>query len=385
MSLLQRFRKRPPELAQMSDVIAAYRLLLRRQPDKPGLASYRRLLRGSLHTEDLLNSMIQSEEFKRRNECGGFSACAAEIYCGYLGEDRDRLAALALRPPVARPDFYIDCFGQRFHPSYQPAIAGRVGIASSDVPLPGDDHLSEGIEYAAAALAFEAARGRERFSAVELGAGWGPWTTFFGLVARRQGFSQIHLTAFEADRARFALLRTHLAYNELVPATSADCGEAGGLRWQLHNAAAWWRRETMLWPDLDNALDAGMKAESLGGGGGERDYRGYATGFREIPGLDVREVLGDSAPIDIVHMDLQGGEAELVPRIIDFLDSQVRSIFIGTHSRKIEGDLIELLYGRGWQLLREKPCKFDCGSAAPTLTGKTTVDGAQYWRNPRLN
>lgn len=384
LKLLNPLRRQPANQARMSDVIAAYRLLLQREPDKQGLASYRDLLRRSLRTDELLSNFIHSEEFKRRTECGGFSACAAEIYSGYLGEDRDRLAALKCRGAAPTAGFYTDCFGQRFHPSYEPAIADRAGTVSSDLPLPGDGHLSEGIEYAAAGLAFEAAAGRDRFCAVELGAGWGPWTAFFGLVARRRGFRQVELAALEADTARFALLRQHLAYNGLIAGDAGDQGrDAAGLRWKLFNAAAWWRRETMLWPELDNALDAGMKAETLQAKR-DRDYRGYEVGFREIAALSVPEILSDMAPVDIIHMDLQGGEAELVPNTIEFLDSQVRSIFVGTHSRKIEGDLVELMYARGWQLLREKPCKFDGGSAAPTLAGKTTIDGAQYWRNPRL-
>jgi len=307
-----------------------------------------------------------------------------EIYRGYVAEDAARLAALIVKPAVPAEGFYVDCFGQRFHPAHQPAIANRLGQASAALPLPGDGHLSDGIEYAAAALAFEAVRSRERFSAVELGAGWGPWTTFFGLTAQALGFQRIQLTAFEADANRFAHLREHLAQNALVAADAAITGDDGHLSWQLLNAAAWWKNDTLLWPVQDNPQDAGMRAESLDHDQKADDYRGHQRRYREIPAFDIVERLQAASPIDILHIDIQGSEAELVPQVMDFLNSQVRSMFIGTHSRKIEGDLIELLYQQGWLLLREKPCRFDQDSKAPTLEGRTVADGGQYWKNPRL-
>lgn len=307
-----------------------------------------------------------------------------EIYRGYVAEDAARLAALVVKPAVPVEGFYVDCFGQRFHPTHQPAIANRLGVASTALPLPGDGHLSDGIEYAAGALAFEAARGRERFSAVELGAGWGPWTTFFGLSAQALGFKRILLTAFEADAKRFAHLREHLAQNALVATDAAPAGDDGHLSWQLVNAAAWWKNDTLLWPDHDNPLDAGMRAESLDRAPQGDDYRGHKSRYRAIPAFNIVERLQAVTPIDIMHIDIQGSEAELLPQVMDFLNSQVRSLFIGTHSRKIEGDLMALLYQQGWQLLREKPCRFDQDSTAPTLEGRTVADGGQYWKNPRL-
>lgn len=382
-----------------------FKLLLGRAPESDAVIREHQSARNVLA---LLGVLYRSDEYRRRSltprwlqnlsdfvRSGGGSDAAAnavqshtahpeEIYRGYEAEDAGRLAVLVVKPATPAEGFYVDCFGQRFDPAHQPAIADRLGRVSTALPLPGDGHLSDGIEYAAAALAFEAARGRDRFSAVELGAGWGPWTTFFGLSAQALGFKRIQLTAFEADAKRFAQLREHLAQNELVAADAAAEGDDGTLSWQLVNAAAWWQNETLLWPDHDNPLDAGMRAESLGDAPPAGDYRGHASGFRQIPAFDIVEKLSGAAPIDVLHIDIQGSEAELVPKAMDFLNAQVRSMFIGTHSRKIEGDLMELLFEQGWQLLREKPCRFDHYSTAPTLAGRTVADGGQYWKNPRL-
>lgn len=87
--------------------------------------------------------------------------------------------------------------------------------------------------------------------------------------------------------------------------------------------------------------------------------------------------------IDLMHVDIQGGEWELIRHARAFHDAKVRVLFVGTHSRKIEGDLIAFLMKRGWKLEREKPCRFDGRVHTPMLTGLTTEDGGQVWRNPR--
>jgi hypothetical protein len=60
----------------------------------------------------------------------------------------------------------------------------------------------------------------------------------------------------------------------------------------------------------------------------------------------------------------------------------VRHLFVGTHSRTIEGDLIELLWSRRWRLLREQPCVFDLNRDGPVLNALTIRDGGQFWANP---
>jgi hypothetical protein len=370
----------------IEEVIGFYRLLLGREPESAQVMQEHAALKDR---RELARVLLSSDEFAKRSlsdighggQLGGH--IPNEIYPGYEPEDAARVAALIVAPPQAAAGFYVDCFGQRFDPAYQQAIANRVGLVSQQPPFPDDGHLSEGVEYAAAALAFEAARGRRRFAAAELGAGWGPWTTFFALTARALGFKDISVAAIEADAGRFTQMRGHLANNDVVAKTAADQGQSDGLRWKLYNAAAWWCNETLLWPDTGDAQDSGMRAESTADSS-ETDYRGFKTGFREIPAIDIAEALADLGPFDILHIDIQGSEIDLIPNSIEFLEAQVRSMFVGTHSRKIEGDLMSFLFARGWQLLREKPCKFLCDSAAPTLPGRTTVDGGQYWLNPRL-
>jgi FkbM family methyltransferase len=295
----------------------------------------------------------------------------SEVFKGYLPEDIERVGRLIRHDLQPDPHAYTDVFGMKVDPAYCPwVVAGTVG---TQPPFPADVYGADGIEFAAAATALEMAAGRPAFTAVELGAGWGPWTTLMGLFAQRAGFKYVNLVAFEADSVRFESMRRHLALNRI---------KEGPFKVSLHRAAAWWRDETLFWPVESSGFDAGMAAVS-----GQRpsaDYRGKETQFEEVTGRSISAALSGFPRIDFLHIDVQGSEWDLISRSMDFLDSTVSCLFVGTHSRKIEGDLIDFMRTRGWLLIREKPCQFYTIAAAPTLVGQTYRDGGQFWRNDRM-
>jgi hypothetical protein len=61
------------------------------------------------------------------------------------------------------------------------------------------------------------------------------------------------------------------------------------------------------------------------------------------------------------------------------LNSKVAYIVVGTHSRQIEGRIMDTLLATGWILEIERPAILSL-AGAPVVT----VDGVQGWRNPRL-
>jgi hypothetical protein len=60
----------------------------------------------------------------------------------------------------------------------------------------------------------------------------------------------------------------------------------------------------------------------------------------------------------------------------------VRYLVVGTHSRKLDGDLLALMYQAGWDLEHEKPVGFTHNKRLQTLERMTSTDGVQVWRNP---
>ena len=97
--------------------------------------------------------------------------------------------------------------------------------------------------------------------------------------------------------------------------------------------------------------------------------------------VPLAEAIGDHARVDLVHMDIQGGEADLVADTIELLTERVGYLVIGTHSRAIEGRLFATLLAAGWKLEVERPAIFAVIGGEP----RTTVDGVQGWRNPRFH
>jgi hypothetical protein len=93
----------------------------------------------------------------------------------------------------------------------------------------------------------------------------------------------------------------------------------------------------------------------------------------------LERIFENSKKIDLLHVDIQGGEARLITQSIAFLSDRVAYLLIGTHSRQIEGILFDCLLKAGWVLEIERPALLNL-EREPSVT----VDGVQAWRNPRL-
>ncbi|WP_197272347.1 FkbM family methyltransferase [Brevundimonas sp. AAP58] len=305
-----------------------------------------------------------------------------DVFRGYLAEDVARIRTIAPADVVADPAFFTDAMGVKVSLDYCPWVWDRTGYVERRLPIPTDTYLGEAIEYAGFAMAVERAAGQDQLSVVELGAGWGPWVSLGAVTAARLGFAKASIVAFEADATRFAAMRRHLTINGVIEADAPDFGRQGRFEWRLHHAAAHSENGALYWPANSNVHDAGMAA--IHEAGAVQDYRGQTIDTIEVKAVSVTEAIDHLPVVDFMHIDIQGGEADLIPCLLDVLQQKVRVLFIGTHSRKIEGDFIDLLSSRGWGLHRERPCQFYPLSDAPTLIGRTYVDGAQLWINSRL-
>jgi hypothetical protein len=82
--------------------------------------------------------------------------------------------------------------------------------------------------------------------------------------------------------------------------------------------------------------------------------------------------------IDLLHVDIQGGEETLFVNNEKLLNKKVKSIVIGTHSRIIEGKLFEFFYKLGWNLVAERALIGGIKNGRQ----ENVVDGVQYWKNP---
>jgi FkbM family methyltransferase len=242
----------------------------------------------------------------------------------------------------------------------------------ADLPIANDGVYGDYAEYASWLTAISAKKAHDTFVAVELGAGWGPWISGIGVTCLRQSFEKISLIGVEADRGKYEAMQRHLERNGLLASPRVSC--------RTHHAAAWSENTTLNFPVI-GLLDHGGAVQEQGAG---PDYRGAQLQYTEVPALNVATICAPHEHIDFMHWDLQGAEVEVAPAAMPFLNDHVDHIFIGTHSRPIEGTLLNLFFENRWEVLHERPCHFVYDLDKPSIVGMVHTDGELFVRNPRL-
>jgi FkbM family methyltransferase len=290
------------------------------------------------------------------------------LYFGFTEADVDIISSIGNPSAQAEPGFLVDPYGIRTRAtSLWPEARALEGLKIGH-PFPANFHW-EAIEWIALHKAVRDATGTLRI--LELGAGWGPCVVSGGVLGRLRGITDIHLTAVEADPHHARYLRQHMADNGFAPKS-----------YTLFEAAVGPEAGAAQWPDLDDT------SSHYGFRPIEADGEYMARTFektRQVDILAATDVLRTQDRWDFVHMDIQGGETEVCRAAFDDLNARVKRVLIGTHSRKIEGDLMEMFAAAGWILEHEKPTRFTFWQNPSTLEAMTTADGVQVWRNPNLN
>lgn len=301
-------------------------------------------------------------------------------YRGYTDEDLAVFQAIPVRRHRPEPGFVVDFLGARTRLSSLKPFRYLDGKVLGLPVTFADRFHAETVEWVG--LMKSVLSARDHYVALELGAGWGPWLVGGAAAARSRGIAKIKLYGVEGDPTHFESMRQHFRDNGLDPGgpclLQAAVGVAAGrARWPKveHPEDDWGSRP----------LGAVDQAAEQSQGGSERDYLGRQFDAHLI--VEVVPIAGllEREPVwDLVHIDVQGGELDLCRAAADLLNQRVRWLVIGTHSRKIDGDLLELLFQNGWVLENEKPSQLKFNPSAPTLEAMHWHDGTQVWRNPRL-
>lgn len=321
-------------------------------------------LYGKLNSNKSDRIEIQDESAKPSN---------LQIYRGYTDDDIKMLREYLTETAQVYENFFVDGFGQRTLLECVPFASG-FNLNRLTMPVPDDGFHAEALEYVA--LIDSIRRSRDSFCAVEIGAGWAPWVSLGGVLARKQVFSNISLVSVEGLPSRFELMKKQLTFNSLRP-DSEECDTLlDNIHCKLFKGAAGFGQDCLWFPDAP-VTDMGSAASTENG---QTDYRGLQTTNTKIKAYTLHDILDDLEKIDYLHIDIQGSEYDLIAANLSLLTERVEGMMVATHSRVIEGKLVELLHSNGWHLHREKPCIVNWESCAPTITGMTTVDGCQYWR-----
>lgn len=305
-----------------------------------------------------------------------------DVYRTYFDHDVALLTSFVDNGITAKPGCFVDFLGRTTRCHYLPSIRHLEGKASASIPIPGDGFYAETIEYIAFLMALDSSRG-DTFVAAELGAGWGPWVAAAGVGARRRGVPNVHLIGVEANPGKIEFMKEHLHDNGLRPATPSDEASFQGVHSRCVCAAIWIHDGEVRFPDIDPANEYGAAVSCSEGA---TDYRGVPVRLTSVPCYTIESLLAEYPVIDFIHIDIQGSESEVCGHSIEFLRERARYIFVATHSRNIEGDLLALFRSSGFELLREKPCRFSLQGAWPGNTeGLIAADGGQIWHNPKFS
>lgn len=358
-------------------VYSLYLGLLGRAPDDAGLANHvKRLTTGETTEADLAAEFLKSSEYgAKRNIMSGFEGHTNIMsdFGGYTGEDLKIFSKFDRSKVKPSEGFLTEWIGSRVRISMLWSEMKPEQFNNRIMPLPVPcDYHSDAIEWIGTLKAVLAAQGS--FSVMELGAGHGPWLAASCAAARSKGISDFHLCGIEADPGRFELLAQNMTDNQLenVDTTLVE-GGIGTAEGVAH------------WPRLPNPKeDAGARPFREGN---QKDKEYLANRLDDL--IEVKIIalgpLVKKRPIwDLIHIDIQGTEHELCQGYIKDLSDRARYLVIATHTRKIEGDLIDLFLNAGWHLEHEKPSRLSLPFTTQASSNQIFTDGTQVWRNPRL-
>ncbi len=247
------------------------------------------------------------------------------------------------------------------HPPSLDAMIGTVEPA----PMPNNWH-ADLAEWGAALRAVDLSG--DKFTMIELGCGWGCWMNNMGVAAKRTGRA-VHVIGIEGDQG-------HLKFaEEALDRNGFDRSE-----WTLVSGIAAGKGGTALFPIQDHA-GGSWGLEPVFGASEKQTQEAVKSGkFEALPMVPLGDVTRDHDKIDLLHIDIQGGEADLIEDCLQAMNDKVAYVLIGTHSRQIEGRLFDIMLNAGWQLDMER-------AAFITVTGPepvVVVDGVQGWMNPRV-
>jgi FkbM family methyltransferase len=244
-------------------------------------------------------------------------------------------------------------------------------------PVPNEDYF-EWVTLIEAAV-----EARERFTMIELGAGWGRWLANAALAVRQISGIPIMLVGVEPEPRHFTWMKQHLSDNgikrrerKLVRAAAAG---ADGHVWFHVGAAADWYGQSVAEGTPSPSLRA--RVAGLGQYMLRRLGRSDKRARQLVPAVSLTSLLRPLDRVNLLDVDIQGAEPDVLEPAAASIDSKVRRVYVGTHNREVEARLRALFRGLGWTSIYD----FPGGGTSETAWGRIMFeDGVQAWLNPRL-
>ena len=342
------------------DVVWAYRICLDREPENAQVLKHH--LKHCANRAELVRSFTSSDEFFQK--VGAVGPRLPSPFWNYLSAfdaigTINRYANEHVQPS---PAFVTNFLGVKTRPEFYPKILTERAGTVEPPPIPANWH-ADIAEWASGLRAVDLAG--DRFVMLELGCGWGCWINNLGVAAKSAG-KKVRLFGMEADQdslrfARLAVKDNGFTDNE-VTLTHGIAGRSGSVA---------------LFPRV--SPEAGGGSVAIFDPASEQLHRAVDSGeYVQVPVVDIGDLIRNEQKLDFLHVDIQGAELDVLTEQFDLLCRKVRYVFVGTHTKPIEGGLFELFTsGAKWKLEMERPAIFGLSDGRPLVQ----VDGVQAWRN----
>lgn len=311
---------------------------------------------------------LKSEQVRllaeRRNILGNHSREADDVHFHYNSSFDVVGTICSHQRAEVEPDprFLTNFLGVKIEPSCLPGILTGMEGTVEKIPVPSNWHACMA-EWAFCLRAVEKAE--VNFRIVELGCGWGCWLNNTGAAAKRRGL-KVSLVGIDGAQNHVSLTLKCLGDNRF-----------SSQEYRVLQGIAAPHAGTALFPVYDGPS---WLAAPIFGASESEASQACSTGEFELVDCYTLPQLASGELVDLLHIDIQGGEVDFVRENLAHINQTVRRVFIGTHSRQIEADLLRLLEGAGWELEIERPCVFRLDRGSKVLT----ADGVQGWYNPSV-
>ena len=265
---------------------------------------------------------------------------------------------------ISSPEHLTNFLGVKISPHFLPSILSGKKGQIENIPIPANWH-ADIAEWGGALRAVDLSG--TKFRVVELGCGWGCWLLNTGCAARSTG-REVDLIGIEGDEDHLHFAQQGLKDNGFEETDYS----------LIHGIAAP-RKGTALFPIVGNASEV-WGSEPIFDASEDQVLKAAKHKTHHVLKTYPIDDIAGGEPIDLLHIDIQGGEADFVDGCLQDLSSSVRYMVIGTHSRQIEGRIMTTLLANGWSLEIERPAIITIVGGAPQIA----VDGVQGWRNTRI-
>ena len=295
-----------------------------------------------------------------------FAARQARQRCGRLlrpplaWDGRHHPALLRFEPWEGTADgtFCYDFLGVRTDPRFRPQFRPQpAGALRTEYPPPHAAYF----EIAFVLDSVLAGGAGERFTMLELGAGYGPWLVLAHRATQLGTGRPTRLIGVEMVPHHFRWMHEHFRNNGIDP----------GEHRLLHAAVSDVAGEALYRPEPDRRLDfgqrvirrvAGAKAPAAASPDAPASANGAGARPVSVPCVTLASLLEEVGDVDLMHVDIQGEELRALGPAIDRLSSRVRHLLVATHSRRIHRALRRRLGQAGWETI------FDFGVRARERT-----------------